>query len=70
MAEPSSHVRRMAAEEMLEVLFPLTRYAFHTSPLTPYLRVFLNSIFSIFGGWGGCGYRTQPNFPLFIEMIL
>ena len=38
MAEPSSHVRRMAAEEMLEVLFPLIQYAFHALPLTPYLH--------------------------------
>lgn len=30
MAEPSIHVRRMAAEEMLEVLFPLT-----SMPSTP-----------------------------------
>jgi hypothetical protein len=38
MAEPGTHVRRMDTEEMLEVLLPLTQYAFHASPLTPYLH--------------------------------
>lgn len=34
MKEPntSTHVRKMATEEMLEVMFPLTQYAFHASP--------------------------------------
>jgi predicted acetyltransferase len=32
MAESTIEIRRMPTEEMLEVLFPLTQYAFHASP--------------------------------------
>jgi predicted acetyltransferase len=32
MAETSIGVRRLSTEEMLDVLFPLTQYAFHASP--------------------------------------
>ena len=32
MTEPATQIRRMSTEEMLDVLFPLARYAFHASP--------------------------------------
>jgi predicted acetyltransferase len=32
MVERTTEIRRMPTEEMLEVLFPLTQYAFHASP--------------------------------------
>ncbi|MBN1659266.1 MAG: GNAT family N-acetyltransferase [Anaerolineae bacterium] len=32
MTEPSTDIRRLSTEEMLDVLFPLTQYAFHASP--------------------------------------
>jgi predicted acetyltransferase len=32
MTEPTIDIRRMPTDEMLEVMFPLTQYAFHASP--------------------------------------
>jgi hypothetical protein len=55
------HVEQFVKE--LEAHHRLFAPAFRRPEQARWSQVYLNGIFSIFGGWGVCDACTDPNFP-------